>query len=80
MQINDVILLSVLLGCMATYVPVFLCLFFTATMGFVFFLDMPLALLVQTLFRSLDKFSLLAIVGRMNNENSHCTSFSSNLA
>ncbi|HCY83713.1 MAG TPA: C4-dicarboxylate ABC transporter permease [Desulfobacteraceae bacterium] len=62
MQINDVILLCVLLGCMATYVPVFLCLFFTAAMGFVFFLDMPLALLVQTLFRSLDKFSLVVVL------------------
>lgn len=62
MQINDVILLCVLLGCMSTYVPVFLCLFFTAAMGFVFFLDMPLALLVQTLFRSLDKFSLVVVL------------------
>ncbi|MCG8684515.1 MAG: TRAP transporter large permease [Desulfobacterales bacterium] len=62
MQISDVVLLCVLLGCMATYVPVFLCLFFTATIGFVFFLDMPLALLVQTLFRSLDKFSLVVVL------------------
>ncbi|MCG8635890.1 MAG: TRAP transporter large permease subunit [Desulfobacterales bacterium] len=59
---SDLIILCVLLGCMATYVPVFLCLFFTATIGFVFILDMPLALLVQTLFRSLDKFSLVVVL------------------
>jgi C4-dicarboxylate transporter DctM subunit len=47
---------------MTTYVPVFLCLFFTATIGFVVFLDMPLALLAQTLFRSLDKFALVVVL------------------
>jgi len=62
MQITDLIILCILLGCMTTYVPVFLCLFFTATIGFVWFLDMPLALLAQTLFRSLDKFSLVVVL------------------
>lgn len=62
MEMSDLIILCVLLGCMATYVPVFLCLFFTATVGFVFFLDMPVTLLVQTLFRSLDKFSLVVVL------------------
>ncbi len=62
MVMSDLIILCVLLGFMTTYVPVFLCLFFTATIGFVFFLDMPLALLVQTLFRSLDKFSLVVVL------------------
>ncbi|THB75879.1 MAG: TRAP transporter large permease [Desulfobacteraceae bacterium] len=62
MQISDLIILCILLGCMVTYVPVFLCLFITATVGFVFFLDMPLALLAQTLFRSLDKFSLVVVL------------------
>lgn len=62
MQTSDLIILCILLGCMSTYVPVFLCLFFTATIGFVFFLDMPLALLAQTLFRSLDKFSLVVVL------------------
>jgi hypothetical protein len=34
MQFSDVILLLILLGCMASYIPVFMCLFFTATLGF----------------------------------------------
>ena len=62
MQISDLIILCILLGCMTTYVPVFLCLFFTATLGFVIFLVMPLALLAQTLFRSLDNFSLVVVL------------------
>lgn len=62
MQISDLIILCILLGCMTSYVPVFLCLFFTATFGFVVFLDMPLALLAQTLFRSLDKFALVVVL------------------
>ena len=62
MESSDLIILCILLGCMVSYVPVFLCLFFTATIGFVFFLDMPLALLAQTLFRSLDKFGLVVVL------------------
>lgn len=62
MQISDLIILCILLGCMVTYIPVFLCLFFTAAIGFVVFLDMPLALLAQTLFRSLDKFALVVVL------------------
>lgn len=62
MQISDLIILCILLGCMLTYVPVFLSLFITATIGFVIFLDMPLALLSQTLFRSLDNFSLVVVL------------------
>ena len=62
MQMSDLIILCILLGFMTSYVPVFLSLFFTASIGFVFFLDIPLALLSQTLFRSLDKFSLVVVL------------------
>ncbi len=62
MQTSDLIILCILLGCMFTYVPVFLCLFFTAAIGLFFFLDMPLGLLIQTLFRSLDNFSLVVVL------------------
>ncbi len=62
MQINDLIILCILLGCMASYVPVFLSLFFTTVIGFMFFAHMPLILLAQTLFRSLDNFSLVVVL------------------
>ncbi|WP_372676994.1 TRAP transporter large permease [Desulfosarcina sp.] len=62
MQLNDLILLLILLGCMATYIPVFMCLFFTAVLGFLFFTDIPLLLLFQTIFRSMDNFALVVVL------------------
>ena len=62
MESSHIIILLILLGCMATYVPVFMCLFFTAVLGFVFFTDLPLLLLAQSLFRSLDNFALVVVL------------------
>ena len=62
MEFSDIIILSILLGCMATYVPVFLCLFSTAVLGFMFFTDLPLLLLAQTLLRSMDNFALVVVL------------------
>lgn len=59
---NDLIILSLLLGCMAAYIPVAISLFFTATCGFLLFADMPVLLLVQTLFKSLDNFALVVVL------------------
>ncbi len=62
MELSHIIILSILLGCMATYVPVFMCLFFTAVLGFVFFTDVPILLLAQSLFRSMDNFALVVVL------------------
>ena len=62
METSDIIILLILLGCMATYIPVFMCLFFTAALGFVIFTDLPLLLLAQTLFRSMDNFALVVVL------------------
>jgi len=62
MEISYCIILLVLLGSMACYVPVFMCLFFTAVVGFLFFTDLPLLLLAQSLFRSMDKFALVVVL------------------
>jgi len=62
METSHIIILLILLGCMATYVPVFMCLFFTAVLGFVFFTDLPLLLLAQSLFRSMDNFALVVVL------------------
>ncbi len=62
METSHVIILLILLGCMASYIPVFMCLFFTAVLGFVFFTDLPLLLLVQTLLRSMDNFALVVVL------------------
>jgi C4-dicarboxylate transporter DctM subunit len=58
----DLITLLILLGCMAAYVPVAFCLFFTALLGFWIFTSMPLMLVTQTLFRSLDNFALVVVL------------------
>ncbi len=50
MELSHLIIVLILLGCMATYIPVFMCLFFTAVLGFVFFTDLPLLLLAQSLY------------------------------
>lgn len=62
MESSHLIILLILLGGMAAYVPVFMCLFFTAVLGFLLFTDLPLLLLTQTLFRSLDNFALVVVL------------------
>ncbi len=62
MQFSDLVILSILLGCMASYVPVFLCLFFTSVLGFLIFTDIPLLLFAQTMYRSLDNFALVVVL------------------
>ncbi len=62
MQLSDVVIMLILLGCMATYIPVFMCLFFTAVLGFIIFTDLPLLLLFQTIFRSMDNFALVVVL------------------
>ena len=58
MQSSDIIVLLILLGCMATNIPVALCLLFTTVTGFVLFTDFPVLLLVQTMLRGLDNFAV----------------------
>ena len=62
MELSHMIILLILLGTMATYIPVFMCLFFTSVLGVIFFTDLPLLLLIQSLFRSMDKFALVVVL------------------
>jgi C4-dicarboxylate transporter DctM subunit len=55
-------MMLILLGCMAAMVPVFMCLFFTAVLGFLLFTDLPILLLAQSLFRSMDNFALVVVL------------------
>jgi C4-dicarboxylate transporter DctM subunit len=41
---------------------VFLCLFFTAFLGFIFFTDLPLLVLAQSLLRAMDNFALVVVL------------------
>jgi tripartite ATP-independent transporter DctM subunit len=62
MELSYLIVTLVLLGCMAATIPVFMCLFFTAVVGFLLFTDLPLLVLAQTLFRSMDNFALVVVL------------------
>lgn len=62
MEWSYLIILLILLGSMAAYIPVFMCLFFTAVLGFMLFTDLPILLLAQTLFRSMDNFGLVVVL------------------
>ena len=62
MHTSDLIIMLVLLGCMATYIPVFMCLFFTSVIGLLLFTDIPILLLAQSIFRSMDNFALVVVL------------------
>ncbi len=62
MELSDIIIMLILLGCMASYIPVFMCLFFTSLLGFILFTDLPILLLAQTIFRSMDNFALVVVL------------------
>lgn len=62
MELSHLIIMLILIGCMAALVPVFMCLFFTAVLGFLLYTDLPLLLLAQSLFRSMDKFALVVVL------------------
>ncbi len=62
METSDFVIMAILLVSLTTYVPVFLSLFIASAVGFMFYLNMPLALMAQTLFRSLDSFSLIVVL------------------
>ena len=62
MDTAHLIILGTLLGCMAAMIPVGICLFYTAVVGFLVFTDLPLLMLAQTIFRSMDNFALVVVL------------------
>lgn len=62
MELSHLIVMLILIGSMASLVPVFMCLFFTAVLGFALYTDLPLLLLAQSLFRSMDNFALVVVL------------------
>ena len=63
MDTSVIIILLLLMGAMAAYVPVYMSLFFTGILGFVFFApDTQTLMLVQSFFRSMDNFALVVVL------------------
>lgn len=53
---------ALLLGFLATTVPVFMALFFTGTVGLVFFVGIDPQIVIEVLYRSMDKFALVVVM------------------
>ncbi len=62
MEWSYVVPLLILLGTMATFIPVFMCLFYTSLVCVLAFTDYPIILLVQSIFRSMDNFALVVVL------------------
>lgn len=53
---------AVLIGALATTVPVFISLFFTGMIGLVWLLDIDPQIVIEVLYRSMDKFALVVVL------------------
>ncbi|MBD1400824.1 TRAP transporter large permease [Pelobacter sp. M08fum] len=62
MDMSYLLILALLLGCLAATVPVFMALFFTGTFGLVFLLDIDPRIVIEVLYRSMDKFALVVVL------------------
>jgi len=62
MDSSYLLILALLLGCLATTIPVFMSLFFTGTFGLVFLLGIDAQIVIEVLYRSMDKFALVVVM------------------
>jgi C4-dicarboxylate transporter DctM subunit len=53
---------AVLLGCLASTMPVFIALFFTGTLGLVYMAGIDPQIVIEVLYRSMDKFALVVVM------------------
>ena len=62
MDTNHLVILLLLLGLMGATVPVFMALFFTGTIGLVFIAGIDAQVVIEVLYRSMDKFALVVVL------------------
>lgn len=62
MDISYLMIIGILLGCLAGTVPVFMALFFTGTFGLVYLLGIDPQIVIEVLYRSMDKFALVVVM------------------
>ena len=62
MESNYLVILAVLLGSLAATVPVFMALFFTGLLGLVWMVGINPQLVIEVLYRSMDKFALIVVL------------------
>jgi C4-dicarboxylate transporter DctM subunit len=62
MENSYIIIFALLVGCLASTVPVFMALFFTGTVGLVCTAGIDPQIVVEVLYRSMDKFALVVVL------------------
>lgn len=62
MEHSYLIIFAILVGCLASTVPVFLALFFTGTIGLVYGIGIDPQIVIEVLYRSMDKFALVVVL------------------
>ena len=62
MENSYFLILAVLIGCLASTVPVFMALFFTGTVGLVYVVGIDPQIVIEVLYRSMDKFALVVVM------------------
>jgi len=62
MDTPSLLILAVLLGALATTIPVFMALFFTGMLGLVYLVGIDAQIGIEVLYRSMDKFALIVVL------------------
>jgi tripartite ATP-independent transporter DctM subunit len=62
MDNNYLLIFALLLGLLASTVPVFMALFFTGTIGLVYLVGIDPQIVIEVLYRSMDKFALVVVM------------------
>jgi tripartite ATP-independent transporter DctM subunit len=62
MENGYLLVFAILLGCLAATIPVFIALFFTGTIGLVWLVGIDPQIVIEVLYRSMDKFALVVVL------------------
>ncbi len=62
MENSYLLIFALLLGCLATTVPVFMALFFAGIVGLVYIVGIDPQIVIEVLYRSMDKFALVVVL------------------
>ncbi len=62
MENNYLIIMALLIGCLASTIPVFMSLFFTGMVGLVWIAGIDPQIVIEVLYRSMDKFALIVVL------------------
>jgi C4-dicarboxylate transporter DctM subunit len=62
MDTSYLLIIAILIGCLASTIPVFIALFFTGMFGLVVLIGIDPQIVIEVLYRSMDKFALIVVL------------------